>query len=701
MKKIIAYLILIEFCLFFNTTNGQSNTILQYPISFTYTSSSHTLTSENLISEYQINKPNIDSIISYFSEHPDTSGVFIYGTVIPANFNIIENSTCDTLDDGSRLFRLKFSTIDATSLNYVLNNYFLPNGTFLFIYSSDRNKVDGPFSSFNPNQSGKFMTDLFESDTVIFEYWQPTNTDSIPILNISKIVYGYRNYNSENIIKIKKGNNKLLDDNLNCSKDVNCPEGDQWCVEKRSIVQIIVVSDNLIAAEFSGCLLNNTNNDRKPYILTALHATRGFRDYSEYYFKFAYMRQNCGDARYYSQGITYGSQSSPSGCSLKAFVSATDCSLLKMDFTPNYGDMVTYAGWAYYSQNYYPDNEPQPNCTMLHHPYINTMKISQSDGSPAILTDEEGSPQSNGNFWKFPVQDGETNIQSGSSGAPFFNANHKVIAQLKGHEGGLCKSTNAYGGRLSHSLYALRQFLDPKLQYGDVTCESMYIGRKITEFGLEVNRDESLTDLKFTTFNLNEVETGSGIINGADKAFILYNSLEDYMSGGRLNFDCISKKYIDIKPCSYIFGGVDFHAYIGCSTEFMLSNPNNENPYTYTSGCSVPQPPIMRSSEGRNSNKISIPEERTHDVYKERLLAIPNPSDASVKIKYAVSQPSFCNITISNELGEMISTVIDNPNIKTGGYSVDFDTSKLPAGTYFITMRTLNNTITKQIVVIH
>ena len=68
--------------------------------------------------------------------------------------------------------------------------------------------------------------------------------------------------------------------------DVTCPEGDNWREQQRSVVRISVV-DNTGAGWCSGSLVNNTNQDCKPYILSAWHCSlNAGQQYDQYIFYF-------------------------------------------------------------------------------------------------------------------------------------------------------------------------------------------------------------------------------------------------------------------------------------------------------------------------------------------------------------------------------------------------------------------------------
>jgi len=173
----------------------------------------------------------------------------------------------------------------------------------------------------------------------------------------------------------------------------------------------------------------------------------------------------------------------------------------------------------------------------------------------------------------------------------------------------------------------------------------------------------------------------------------------------RFYSDIVSKDKIVFEPCSFVLDGVDLHAYISCSNSNLSeSYQTNSNPYLYPTfnigDCSGNSGSLVnKQNNSTQSNKISI--DQSNPTGQETLSAIPNPTDASLKIQYTISENSYCSISILNDLGEIVTDIVNTPTIKSGCYSLVYDTSRLPSSLYFITMHTKQSTITKQIMVIH
>ena len=63
----------------------------------------------------------------------------------------------------------------------------------------------------------------------------------------------------------------------------------------------------------------------------------------------------------------------------------------------------------------------------------------------------------------------------------------------------------------------------------------------------------------------------------------------------------------------------------------------------------------------------------------------PNPSASTNTIRYRVETPSRIRIVVMDQQGRPLKELV-NKKQDAGIYSVDWNTQKLPSGTYFITV---------------
>lgn len=272
----------------------------------------------------------------------------------------------------------------------------------------------------------------------------------------------------------------FLNSSVICHHDVNCPIGDDWEHYKnhlkRSVVTITTAKNENPDHRGSGVLINNTSQNRAPYILTALHNLNpelpstgpavGMR-FDDYKFTFDWISPTslCGDPGENDAGSV---EMVLCGAEILAFSYASDYVLLAADGeVPEEWNRV-WAGWDK------TDNLPTFEVG-IHHPNGDVMKICRDD-SGATQYDAGGNfgeqwlIDSDQGGWELGMTDG------GSSGSPLFDQNGRVIGQLSGGgANGQCNSdgttTNTLGsyGRFAINWEnGLQNWLDPALLNPDI-----------------------------------------------------------------------------------------------------------------------------------------------------------------------------------------------------------------------------------------
>ncbi len=234
-----------------------------------------------------------------------------FGYAVDTNINVLQLGKWDTLSNGDKICRIKIHCINAYSVNLIFDNFWLAPGSELFIYNEDTSVILGAFvPELNNHKHRKFATDIVKGSSIIIDYYEPSYSPG-SILNISKVIYGF--------VDIFSGTGLSAP----CNVDVNCPIGDAWCVEKRTVSMILVDNNTALC---TGCLINNTNNDLTPYYLTANHCLQGDED--TWIFRFKYWSPTC------NQGANPNDWISLMGASVKAYHGTTDFALLLLHQRP-------------------------------------------------------------------------------------------------------------------------------------------------------------------------------------------------------------------------------------------------------------------------------------------------------------------------------------------------------------------------------
>ncbi len=365
---------------------------------------------------------------------------FRFGFPFDVNYTLENSGTWEDLPDGGRLWRLKIEAPDAYSINLLYSHYDLPEGAKFFLYSSDLKHVLGAFTSANNKPWPEFATAPVKGDICILEYYEPKEVIGQGIINISRVVHGYKNIFSFDVAK------EVTDfgNSGSCNNNVNCPEGTPWQDEKRAVAMILTSGGSRIC---SGSLINNVRQDGTPYFLTANHCLGGE---TTWIFMFNYESPTCSN-------INGPTNMTVSGSIKRANYATSDFALLQLAEAPPENYAVYYIGWSNI-------NVASTTSTTIHHPAGDIKKISFDYQA---VTSADYLQTSGTTHWRIGNwEDGTT--EGGSSGSPLFDQNHRVVGQLHGGYASCTSITADWYGKLSLSWTGggsasnrLRDWLDP------------------------------------------------------------------------------------------------------------------------------------------------------------------------------------------------------------------------------------------------
>jgi hypothetical protein len=360
-----------------------------------------------------------------------------FGENIETHINLNNSGNWETLPDGGRLWRTSVSSPGAYSLNLTFDQYHLPPGAMLFVYNKDRSMILGAFNEFNNQEDGYFATQLIKGDFITIEYFEPEDVPFEGRLNISMITHSYRD---------PYAYVKSFSDSDVCNINVSCEQADQWHNPKKSVVMLLTGGN----AFCSGTIINNSDFDEKPLVLTANHC---FRTPSTIVAWFNWESETCINP------LEEPPYQSMSGAISRARDSETDFWLLElMQPIPSEFD-VYFAGW-----NRAQENQLDGGIVGIHHPRGDIKKFSYAKMTQTSTYG--GLPGSGNLYWHVTWDLGTT--EPGSSGSPLFDNQGRVIGQLRGglaacgnvlpdYYGNLAVSWNGGGS----SERRLRDWLDP------------------------------------------------------------------------------------------------------------------------------------------------------------------------------------------------------------------------------------------------
>ncbi len=339
------------------------------------------------------------------------------GVAIQARLNPQNAGKWHTLEDGSKLWRLRIRVKDAVALGVYYDTFYIPEGGRLFLYNKDRNQVLGAFTHENNPESGLFANEFVQGDEVILEYHQDKYITEEAVIHISELAYAYRHIRFE--LRETDGTTSLW-----CMINVACSEGDDWQDQIRSVARIsIKIGFNYYWC--SGALINNTGNDREPFFLTAAHCggNASANDLNQWVFYFNYQASTCTGSS--------SSWNSVTGCQLKARDPSqgndgSDFYLVKLNNNVPDSYNVYFSGW-----NRSLSTADMGNGVSIHHPAGGIKKISTYTDRLASSISWNGLPS----HWRVnwaETENGLSIVQGGSSGSPIFDSNGLIVGDLTG-----------------------------------------------------------------------------------------------------------------------------------------------------------------------------------------------------------------------------------------------------------------------------
>ena len=353
-----------------------------------------------------------DAVTDQYKEAPWRFGVEYDVDVDPASAGVW------TVEGEERVWRLAVECPEALGISFLFDAFHLPKGGRLFVWNADRTDFIGSFDHRNNKEWGSLALGQTLGDRVIVEYREVLNAPFPADLHIGQIVHSYRSIQR----RAAAVADELLDrgpygNSGACNIGINCPEGDLWQVESRSVALIISGG----SASCTGALVNNTLQDGTPYFLTANHCLGNPNNWT---YLFNHESASCS-------GNTGPTSDIVSGGTLRASNAGSDVALVELSEVPPASYNVQYAGW---------DNSgtAPENVTCIHHPSGDLKMICHDEDGP-VTANQGGAAVWYISEWEWGV------TEPGSSGSPLFDEDHRIVGQLYG--GGAACSGSVNNGQ--------------------------------------------------------------------------------------------------------------------------------------------------------------------------------------------------------------------------------------------------------------
>ncbi len=383
---------------------------------------------------YQLKSPDLAQLKAEDERGPNRR----FAAPIHTNITPDQQGEWTELENGNRIWRINIQADGALALAALYEDFHLPVGGRLYMYSPDHQQLLGAYTHKNNKPSGHFMTGLIEGDAFVLEYFEPAAVRGQGNFRIFRVDYAYH---SENYAEGKS----LLNDfgfgaSLDCHINANCPLGDDRRDQQRGVCRIIVVVQEGMGY-CSGSLINNTANDGTPYLLSAFHCQDGYTPlWDMYRFDFNYESDDCDNP------VQEPAFNSILGSTYRAGRQQSDFILLELNeaIPGNYN--VYYNGWNR-------RNEAPIQSSMFHHPVGDIKKFTNATQTATIqnTTINWNNGVTTPANHHFRVNFSNGTFEVGSSGCALFDEDGWIVGQLNGGTNN-CEGANfGYFGRFSLS----------------------------------------------------------------------------------------------------------------------------------------------------------------------------------------------------------------------------------------------------------
>lgn len=316
-----------------------------------------------------------------------------------------------TQTDKSNIWRLAIKSEKANSLNLILKDFKVPEGARLFLYSTNQEQIKGAYTNIN-NTPYNFAISPIDGEEIIVDYEEPVNAEFKADLVIKSVNHDFKN------LKTLPSFGVIEPCHIEAATDT-------IHLTRRSSCELII--DGLIYC--SGNLINNTNNDANPYVITSSHCYwvtdnkgKEMLDTNIVHTTIAFFNYESPNAEWPIAGTK---EMSLSGARAIATRKTKDMMLIQLDEIPPVDYRPYYAGWnreAFILGPVYSFSHPQGN----------VKKISTDAATPSSATfhtkDDLFFKDSHWRIYRWDT--GMTEM--GSSGAALFDREDRILGCLTG-----------------------------------------------------------------------------------------------------------------------------------------------------------------------------------------------------------------------------------------------------------------------------
>ena len=325
----------------------------------------------------------------------------------------------DDPEKGGWIWRVGIHSEGAYSLSVVFNPFHLPGRSKLFLYDKNQEHLIGAYTQQNNSERDLLAVEPLEGDKIYIELFVPYGSDFQ--LKVDKVIHDYINV-FEHIQR------------EDCEADFSCYE-DKTGHEKDAVFSFLFPVNEREAELCTGALVNNTNRDGIPYYLTANHCIGDTATAAEMVSFFNYETFYCNGPAGQKDYKTL------SGSNLVSTIKSIDMSLGEFDRIPPFRYKPYFAGWDI-------SGTAPEGSYCIQHPQGGPKTISIDSGR--AISGRYSQNHLFASHWRIKSWEVGT-TDGGSSGAPLFNQEGKIVGTLVGGGTKCADEINDYFAKLSRT----------------------------------------------------------------------------------------------------------------------------------------------------------------------------------------------------------------------------------------------------------
>jgi hypothetical protein len=309
----------------------------------------------------------------------------------------------DTLDDGSRLWRVRVRAAGATDLRLAFAHFALPRGATLYVIGA-ADEYQGPYTAADAND-GTFHAPVVPGDIATVEVRVPAGaTLDGAALELGTVGAGFRDlFGRKQALETGPGASGA------CNINVACPLGAAYPDEIRAVGYYeYVAADDGEYYLCSGTLVTDVPHARRNLFLTAAHCMSVASEAQSMVVYWNYQSTQCNALAAPAGGFLADDQH---GATLRATRADVDFTLVELAGTPDTAWNLYYAGWD-------ASGTPPGGTIGIHHPSGDVKKITAGPAPTTMDSCIATTTTADTHWMTGPYTQGTT--EGGSSGSGLF-----------------------------------------------------------------------------------------------------------------------------------------------------------------------------------------------------------------------------------------------------------------------------------------